>query len=151
MTLLARFANETSLIEAAAALRAAGVEPLETFMPYPLEQMEVGVSPVPVIVLIAGLGSFVASLSLQIYAATVGYPQNIGGRPLNSWLAFIPTAFENGVLFAVLAGFFSFLFLSWRPAKVNEAPGEGYWLAVGSEARAALEATRPAAITEARE
>jgi hypothetical protein len=90
----------------------------------------------------------VASLALQIYAAAWNYPIDVGGRPYNSWLAFIPTAFENGVLIAVTAGFLSFLVLSWRQSPVSEAPAEGYWLAVTPEARPALEATRPAAIAE---
>ncbi len=148
MNLAGRFADETALAAAASSLRLAGIEPLEIITPHPVEQLERGVSPVPMIVLLAGIGAFVASLGLQIYAASRSYPLDIGGRPYNSWLAFIPTAFENGILLAVAAGFFSFLILSWRESPITEAPGDGYWLAVAPEARSALEATRPSAIAE---
>lgn len=148
MNLAGRFADEDALAAAAASLRAAGIEPLEIITPHPVEQLERGVSPVPVIVLLAGLGAFVASMALQIYAAARAYPIDTGGRPYNSWLAFIPTAFENGVLLAVAAGFLSFLILSWRESAVMEAPGDGYWLAVRPDSRAALEATRPVSIAE---
>jgi len=148
MTLAGRFANEEELAVAATKLRQGGIEPLDIITPHPIERLERGTSPVPVIVLLAGIGAFVASLALQIYADTRSYPLNIGGRPYNSWLAFIPTAFENGIMLAVMAGFLSFLVLSWRPSPVTEAPGEGYWLAVAAEARAELEATHPTSIAE---
>jgi hypothetical protein len=148
MSLAGRFTTEKALVAAAARLRQAGIEPLEIITPHPVEKLERGTSPVPVIVLLAGIGAFVASLALQIYAASRSYPLNIGGRPYNSWLAFIPTAFENGILLAVIAGFLSFLILSWRDSPVTEAPGDGYWLAVASDARSELEATRPTSIAE---
>jgi hypothetical protein len=148
VTVAGRFADEEALVAAAASLRRAGIEPLEIITPHPVERLETAPSPVPLIVLLAGIGAFVASLGLQIYAAALAYPVDVGGRPYNSWLAFIPTAFENGVMIALAAGFFSFLVLSWRRSPVGEAPAEGYWLAVTPEARPALEATRPAAIAE---
>ena len=146
--LAGRFADEEALVEAAASLRAAGIEPLEIITPHPIERLETAPSPVPLIVLLAGFGAFAASMGVQIYAAARSYPLDVGGRPYNSWLAFVPTAFENGVLLAAVAGFLAFLALAWRDSPVSEAPGDGYWLAVRPEFRAALEATRPAAIAE---
>jgi len=148
MILAGRFADEEALAAAVSSLRASGIEPLEIITPHPVEQLERGVSPVPLIVLPAGIGGFAASLALQIYAAARAYPIDIGGRPYDSWLAFIPTAFENGVLLALMAGFASFLLLSWRPGPVAEAPGDGYWLAVRAEGRVVLEAARPLSIAE---
>lgn len=148
MTLAGRFQDEEALVKAARLLRAAGIEPVEIITPHPVERLEKGPSPVPLVVLLAGFGAFAASMALQIYATAKSYPIDIGGRPYNSWLAFVPTAFENGVLLAVVSGFLSFLLLSWRQSPVSEAPGDGYWLAVHPESRAALEATRPTSIAE---
>jgi hypothetical protein len=54
--------------------------------------------------------------SMQWYSATIDTPLNIGGRPLNSWPAFIPVTFILMVLCAALGvfGFFFFrLKLPW--------------------------------------
>jgi hypothetical protein len=145
MRVLARFKDENGLIAAVRGLRAEGVAPVESFSPYALEALEEGASPVPLIVFIAGISAFLASMGLQIYATTISYPINIGGRPLNSWLAYIPTAFENGILCAVLAGFLAFLFLSSR-IDPPDVPGEGYRLLAPAEAEDALISFHPTSI-----
>jgi hypothetical protein len=114
MMLIARFRSEAGLTAAVRRLTEDDLGPLSIHSPHPVEIAAVSKSSVPLIVLAAGLSVFVASLCLQIYADTVSYPLDIGGRPLNSWPAFIPTAFENGILGAVLAGFLTFIFSMMR-------------------------------------
>jgi hypothetical protein len=63
---------------------------------------------------------------VQYWAEAVSYPLNVGGRPYNSWPAFIVSTFEMAVLCALAAGFFGFLLgcrlpLLYRP--IFAAPG----------------------------
>jgi hypothetical protein len=45
----------------------------------------------------------------------VDYQMNVGGRPLNSWPAFFPIAFEMMILVASISAFLSMLFMNDLP------------------------------------
>jgi len=110
--LLLAFASEPELRAALARLRGASLGEIETYTPKPLDA---GTSIMPSLVLAGGVLGAVASFCLQSYATTIAYPLNIGGRPDLSWPSFIPIAFENGVLVAVLAGFVGYLAVNRMP------------------------------------
>ena len=117
--LVASFADEAALVHATRRLRAAGLAQIEAYTPYPVEALDALLPrsrwPLPAIVFLGGALGLVLGFGMQWYAAAVGYPINIGGRPLASWPAFIPIAFEIAVLCAVLAGFVGFLWLAGLP------------------------------------
>jgi hypothetical protein len=68
-----------------------------------------------VVVLIGGLVGAGAGLLMQYWSMAVDYPFNAGGRPLNSWPAFIPIAFEMMILVASISAFLSMLFMNDLP------------------------------------
>jgi hypothetical protein len=79
---------------------------------------------------------------MQYIANVRAYPLNIGGRPFNSWPAFIPITFEMTVLFAALTGFVAFLVSCRLPEvyhPVFEVPGfehaslDGYFLCIKAD------------------
>ncbi|MBV9249391.1 MAG: DUF3341 domain-containing protein [Acetobacteraceae bacterium] len=117
---LAAFGSEQAFHAAVSSLRAAKLGEIETYTPKPPEE---GHSVLPLLVMLAGVLGAVASFALQTYANVFAYPINIGGRPGLSWPAFVPIAFENGVLAAVATGFVGYLVanrLPWLYDKVDE-------------------------------
>jgi len=109
---VASFGSETGLVEALPRLRGLGI--VETYTPKALEA-EYRPATLPLIVLVAGLAGAAIGFGMQVYANTVGYPVDIGGRPAFSWPAFVPIAFEIGILCAMVGGFFGYLVINRLP------------------------------------
>lgn len=117
--LLAEFATAEALLESVRGARSHGYRLLEAYTPFSVEGLPEALalpkSRVPLFTLIGGVVGGVGAFFLQWYTAVVSYPINSGGRPLNSWPAFIPATFELAVLGAALATFFGMLLLDGLP------------------------------------
>lgn len=97
--LLAAFADGNDRDGAAAELRHSGFVALESFSPMPDGEE---FSWTPRVTLAAGLIGLAGGFFMQVYANTLGYPLDIGGRPEVSWPSFGPIAFEIGMGLAVI-------------------------------------------------
>src|SRR5262245_62454849 len=69
-------------------------------------------SRLPFVTLVGGAFGAVGALAMQFYMAVFDWPLNVGGKPPNSLLAFVPIAFELTVLCAGLMTAGAFLMRS---------------------------------------
>ena len=117
--LMAEFASADKLLAAARHAREAGQARIEAYSPFPIEGLDEAIgfpgSRVPLATLIGGFVGGAGGFFLQWYAAVIDYPINIGGRPTNSWPAFIPITFEMTVLFAALTAVVAMLVANGLP------------------------------------
>jgi len=117
--LMAEFHSSKELINAIRESHKAGYKQLEAYTPYPIEEVweELGHhrSWLPLIVLIGGIFGCLGGFLLQYWASVINYPLNVGGRPLNSWVAFIPVTFETTVLCAAGAAVLGMFALNKLP------------------------------------
>jgi Protein of unknown function (DUF3341) len=117
--LMAEFESVDSLLRAAERTQAAGYTKKDAFSPFPIHGLaealgfrERSVAP---IVLAGGLAGLAAGWGLEYWTSVIDYPMNVGGRPYNAWVNFIPPAFETTILFASFAAVIGMLTLNGLP------------------------------------
>lgn len=104
------FADPQGLRAGIETARLYDIELVDAFTPFPVEGLGEmfgggeGARRVRVFMLVGGLVLAGLAYGLEFYSATIAYPFDSGGRPENSWPAFMLFPFEFGVLAAAVCG-----------------------------------------------
>ena len=117
--LLAEFSQPDELLAAARAAKQAGYKRMDAYSPFPIHGLNEALgfqkTKLPLIVLIAGICGCLGGFLMQYIASKNHYPINIGGRPLNSWPAFIIITFEVTILVSGITAVLAMLALNGLP------------------------------------
>jgi hypothetical protein len=167
--LVAEFPSVDALVAAAHELTKAGYRRVEAYTPFPVEALNEALalprSKMPLIVLAGGITGCIGGFSLSYWASVIAYPMNIGGKPLNSWPAFIVPTFECTILLAAFSAVVGMLAINGLPQpyhplfnaeRFSRASQDGYFLAVEARdkkfdraaTREFLQSLNPSEVTE---
>ncbi len=127
--ILASFPDDHGVLEAVRAAREAELSVVDVYGPFPVHGIEgaMGIRPTRLPWVCLGLGVLGCGIAFwfQFWSSAVSWPLDVGGKPFNSWPAFVPVGFELTVLFASLgtvAAFF--LRAKLRPGKRAGIPSK---------------------------
>ena len=116
---MAEFENPTDLVAAAHKVYSLGYRRINGYSPYPIEELSEAIgftkTSLPLIVFIGGVIGGLSGFFMQYWIEVIDYPINVGGKPTNSWPAFIPITFEMTVLFAAFSAVLGMLILNKLP------------------------------------
>lgn len=112
--LLGVFATPEAAVEAAKQLHGLGFRALDAYTPFPVAPLEELLhrrrgTLLPLVMFAAAVVGACWGYFIQLWDEAIDYPLNVGGRPHDSWPAFIVGAFEITLLFSVAAGLFALL------------------------------------------
>lgn len=117
--LLAEFESPEQLLEATQRTYDAGYRRIDAYAPFPVEGLSEALGMhhtwLSVVILIGGIIGATTGFSMQYYATVISYPLNVGGRPLNSWPAYVPITFEFTILFAAIFALLGMFALNGLP------------------------------------
>ncbi|HLH39616.1 MAG TPA: DUF3341 domain-containing protein [Bryobacteraceae bacterium] len=140
----AEFDDAGALVRAVRKARAAGYRRFETYSPHPIEEIDQVMQHWDMIApigFVSALTGGVIGFYMQYFIAADVYPTNIGGRPLNSWQAFVVITFALTVLFGLIAVFGATVFFQGMPSlyhplfkipSFRRASSNGYFLCIES-------------------
>ncbi len=98
------FDCEQDLVQAAEGARQAGWRVVDVYSPYPLHAtahlLGLRRCRIPTAAFVYAALGVAAAFGFQFWASARDWPLNVGGRPWNSWPAFVPVTFEMMVLCA---------------------------------------------------
>lgn len=119
--LLAEFDTPAALADAARAAAQAGIPAQDALCSTPVEGVFDHLAPprprkpIGWIMFIAGALGAMAGYFMQWYSAVIDYPILSGGRPLDSWPAFLLVPYETAILAAGVVGILAWMWLCGLP------------------------------------
>jgi hypothetical protein len=119
--LLVEYETATALRRAAKRASNLGRPALDALTPNPVEDVVALLSPpaasAPIgwVMVIAGVAGAALGYWMQWFSSTIDYPIISGGRPLNSWPAFLLVPYEMAILFAGVVGLLGWLWMCGLP------------------------------------
>lgn len=123
--MMAVFETPEALLEAARRARESGFKQMDAYTPFPVdglaEILALPPSRLPLVVLLSGITGGLVGYGMQLFAMAVHLPLNVGGRPLNSWPAFVPITFELTILFAAFGAVIGMLAMNRLPQPYHPA------------------------------
>ncbi len=116
---IAEFDTPTDIVTATRRVKEAGFTRIDAFSPFPIEELSELVikrhTRLPWLIFLGGIIGCVGGYFMQYYFAAISYPLNVGGRPYNSWVSFIPVTFELTILVASTVATVGMLALNGLP------------------------------------
>lgn len=154
--LMAEFDDPAAVVAATRRAYAAGYRCMDAYSPYPIEELHhaLGVhgNRLPLVVLIGGIVGGLGGYLLEYWSSAIAYPLDVGGRPLHSWPAFIPVAFETTILLAALSAVVGMIAANGLPmpyhpvfnvAEFQRASRDGFFLCIeATDSKFDVHATR---------
>jgi hypothetical protein len=141
--LMAEFDSAQSLLDAAHKVSAAGYTKTDAYSPFPIHGLAEALGfhdrRISKFVLAGGIAGALGGYGLEYWTSAIAYPLNIGGRPLHSWVSFIPPAFETTILFAAFTAGITMIALNGLPmpyhpvfnaARFDRASQDAFFLAI---------------------
>ena len=127
---IATFSDAEKLLNAVRNVRARNLSIYDVYAPYPIHGLDQAMglrrSRIPWVTLLVGAFGVTAALVFQFYTAVFDWPLNVGGKPDNSTLAFVPICFELTVLLGGLSTVAALLLRArLYPGKREQLPVEG--------------------------
>jgi hypothetical protein len=167
--LMAEFETPEQVLAAALRTHQAGYRKVDAYSPIPVEGLAEAIgfdwTSLPIVVFIGGLLGGMTGFGMCYYANVISFPLDIGGKPLNSWPAWIPITFELTILGGALAATFGMLAMNGFPtpyhpvfnvARFARASTDRFFLCIkardkqfdAAQTKAFLESLRPQGVFE---
>ncbi len=147
--LLAEFDKPEDVVAATRDAYAAGYRFMDAYTPFPVEGLAEALGfhrdGIARIVLLGGLFGGLGGFFMLWYSSVVHFPLDIGGRPYNSWPAFMPITFELTILVAAVSAVLGMLALQRTAAAASSCVQRaGLCAGVAQPVLSVLAGARPA-------